>query len=80
MTATPDDELREMAKFEALAEKVYDEMYETRFPAGFYSELKELFALAIGAAGRAGRPDEVERLSKRLEPCKAVYRSQFSGF
>lgn len=79
MTAA-DDELREMAKFEALAEKVYDEMYETRFPAGLYSEMKDSFADAIGAARRAGRPNEVERLTKRLEHCKAVYRSQFSGF
>ena len=79
MTAA-DDELRTMAELEALAEKAYDEMYETRFPAGLYSEMKDMFADAIGAARRAGRPDEVERLTKRLEHCKAVYRSQFSGF
>ena len=79
MTAA-DDELREMAKFEALAEKVYDEMYETRFPAGLYSELKDFFALAIGAAKRAGRPDEAERLTRRLDHCREVYRKQFSSF
>jgi hypothetical protein len=79
MTA-PDDELRKMAEFEALAEKAYDEMYETRFPAGLYSDLKDFFALAIGAAERANRPDEVERLSKRLDLCRQVYRKQFSSF
>jgi hypothetical protein len=75
-----DEDLRRMAELEALAEKAYDEMYETRFPAGLYSELKDFFALAIGAAERAGRPDEVARLSRRLDHCRQVYRKQFSGF
>jgi len=78
--ASADEELRRMTELEALAEKAYDEMYETRFPAGLYSELKELFALAIGAAERAGRPDEAARLTKRLDHCREVYRKQFSGF
>jgi hypothetical protein len=78
--ATAEDELRHMAEFEARAEKAYDEMYETRFPAGLYSDIKDFFALAIGAAGRAGRPDEVARLSKRLDHCREVYRKHFSGF
>lgn len=77
---TADEELRRMAELEALAEKAYDEMYETRFPAGLYSELKDCFALAIGVAERAGRPDEVARLTRRLEHCREVYRKQFSGF
>lgn len=78
--ASADEELRQMAELEALAEKAYDEMYETRFPAGLYSELKECFALALGAAERAGRPDEVARLRRRLDHCRQVYRKQFSGF
>jgi hypothetical protein len=78
--ATADDELRQMAEFEARAEQAYDEMYETRFPAGLYSDLKDFFALAIGAARRAGRPDEVARLTRRLDHCREVYRKQFSGF
>jgi hypothetical protein len=77
--ASVGDELRRMAELEALVEKVYDEMYETRFSAGLYSELKELFALAIGAAERAGRPDEVARLTRRLDHCGEVYRKHFSG-
>jgi hypothetical protein len=78
--ATLDDELRKMAEFEALAEKAYDEMYETRFPAGLYGEMKDFFASAIGAAGRAGRPDEVAPLTRRLAHCREVYRKQFAGF
>jgi hypothetical protein len=78
--ATADDELRKMAEFEALAEKAYDEMYETRFPGGLYGDVKDFFALAIGAAERAGRPGEVARLTKRLAHCREVYRKHFSGF
>jgi hypothetical protein len=77
---TPDDELRRMAEFEARAEKAYDDMYETRFPTGLYSDLKDFFALAIGAAERAGRPDEAARLARRLDHCREVYRKHFSGF
>jgi hypothetical protein len=78
--SSADDDVRRMAELEALAEKAYDEMYETRSPAGPYSELKDLFALAIGAAERAGRPDEVARLTRRLDHCRQVYRKQFSSF
>jgi hypothetical protein len=77
--ASADEDLRRMAELEALAEKAYDETYETRFPAGLYAELKELFALAIGAAERAGRAEEAARLTKRLDHCDAVYRKHFSG-
>ncbi len=77
--AHADEELRSMAAFEARAEKAYDEMYETRFPAGLFGEVKDFFALAIAAAERAGRPDEVARLSRRLEHCREVYRKHFSG-
>ena len=76
--ATADDQLRKMAEFETLAEKAYDEMYETRFPSGLFGDVKDFFALAIAAAERAGRPDEAERLGKRLEHCRQVYRKQFS--
>jgi hypothetical protein len=69
-----------MAECEALAEQAYDEMYKTRFPMGLYSDFKDFFALAIGAAKRAGRPDEAARLSRRLDHCREVYRKHFSGF
>lgn len=78
--AEPDQTARaEVAKFEALAEAAYEEMYETRSPTGPYGDLKDFFALAIGAAERAGLHEEAKRLNARLEHCKQVYRSQFTG-
>jgi hypothetical protein len=53
-------------------------MYETRFPTGCYSDLKEYFRSAISLAQEAGLTDEAERLSKRLEHCRQVFRSQFT--
>jgi hypothetical protein len=70
----------DFARYEALAEAAYSEMYETRSPAGSYSDMKDYFAMAIAAAERAGLPDDAKRLNARLENCKKVYRSQFSQF
>jgi hypothetical protein len=70
----------QVARLEALAEKAYDEMYETRFPTGCYADLKDHFVDAIGVAERAGLTADAERLRKRLNHCKKVYRSQFSHF
>ena len=42
--------LKAIADYEARAEQAYADMYETRYPAGEYSDLKEYFALAIDAA------------------------------
>jgi hypothetical protein len=67
----------DVARYEALAEAAYEEMYETRSPTGPYSDLKDFFALAIGTAERAGLHDDAKRLNARLEPCKKVYRRQF---
>jgi hypothetical protein len=79
--AEPEKTVREqVAILEALAERAYDEMYETRSPAGSYSDLKDYFAEAIGLAERAGLAADAERLRKRLAHCKAVYRSQFTSF
>jgi hypothetical protein len=72
--------LEQLQEYEALAEKAYDDMYDSRSPAGCYSDLKDYFASAIGAANRAGLQEEAERLTKRLEHCKQVYRTQFSTF
>jgi hypothetical protein len=82
MTMSPPDEtlLAQLRKYEALAEKAYDDMYDARSPAACYSDLKDYFASAIGAANRAGLPQEADRLTKRLEHCKQVYRQQFSTF
>jgi pyruvate carboxylase len=80
MAASDEDNRKEVAKFEALAETAYDEMYDSRAPAGCYSNLKDYFAIAIGLAERAGLHDDAKRLSARLDHCKKVYRSQFAGF
>ena len=70
--------LKRIAACEALAEKAYDAMYDSRYPAGEYSDLKDYFREAIDLAERAGLTAEAERLSQRLEHCKAVYRKQFT--
>jgi hypothetical protein len=80
MTSANEADLKLMAMCEALAEKAYAEMYETRYPTGCYADLKDHFTDAIAAAQRAGKPDEVKRLEARLEHCKQVYRRQFSSF
>jgi hypothetical protein len=72
--------LREIAGYEALAEKAYAEMYDSRSPAACYSDLKDYFAQAIGIAERFGLEIEAKRLSKRLNHCRQVYRNQFSSF
>ena len=80
MAASDDDNREEVAKYEALAEAAYDEMYDSRAPAARYSDLKDYFAIAIGLAERAGLHDDAKRLNARLDHCKKVYRSQFAGF
>ena len=80
MTASDEDSRKEVAKFEALAETAYNDMYDSRSPAGCYSDLKDFFAMAIGLAERAGLHDDAKRLSARLDHCKKVYHSQFAGF
>lgn len=81
MATTPDEaERKEVAEYEALAERAYDDMYDSRSPAACYSDLKDYFAQAIAAARRAGLADEAVRLMARLDHCKQVYRKQFSAF
>jgi hypothetical protein len=80
MPSSNEASLKEIAGYEALAEKAYAEMYDSRSPAACYSDLKDYFAQAIGAAERFGLNTEAKRLSKRLDHCRQVYRNQFSGF
>jgi hypothetical protein len=75
--ATP---LEQLAEYETLAERAYDDMYDSASPAACYSDLKDYFASAIDVANRAGLREEVERLTKRLDHCREVYRRQFSAF
>jgi hypothetical protein len=72
--------LKEIAEYEALAEKAYAEMYDSRTPAACYSDLKSYFAQAIGTAERFGLYMEAKRLNKRFKHCRQVYRNQFSSF
>jgi uncharacterized protein (DUF2126 family) len=72
-------------EFEALGEKAYDQMYETFTEHGTYtnhsacwSDCKDWFAAAIGAAEREGLDEEASRLRARFEHIRKVYRSQFS--
>jgi len=74
--SSPDEQ--RLAHLEALAENAYDEMYETRSPAGSYSDAKEYLYDAINLARQIGREDEAARLEKRLEHIKSVFRSQMS--
>ena len=80
MAASDENSRKEVAKYEALAETAYNEMYDARSPTAHYSDLKDFFATAIGAAERAGLHDEAKRLNARLDHCKEVCRSQFAGF
>ncbi len=81
MATTPDEaERKHVAEYEALAERAYDDMYDSRSPAACYSDLKDYFAQAIAAARRAGLDEEAARLMARLDHCKQVYRKQFSAF
>jgi len=80
MAVSDEDSRKEVAKYEVLAETAYNEMYDARSPATRYSDLKDYFTIAIVLAERAGLHDDAKRLSARLDHCKKVYRSQFSGF
>ena len=67
-----------VARLEKWGEEAYSRMYDTRSPAGDYSEAKENFHAAIALATDLGLDDEAERLERRLENIKSVFRSQFS--
>ena len=76
-----DEELNRnrLRQLNALGEKYYDQMYESRHGAnGCYSSAKDAFYDAIGLANELGMKEEAEALSKRLEHIKAVFRSQFT--
>ena len=67
--------------FELIAEEAYRRMYDTTSAsdaAARYSDAKEAFHSAIERAQALGDTQRVERLRKRLDEIKAVFRSQFS--
>lgn len=70
-----------VALFEQDAEEAYARMYDARSPSdatAAYSDAKEAFADAIGLAEQNGDKETAERLHRRLEHVKAVFRSQFA--
>ncbi|HSN16880.1 MAG TPA: aldehyde dehydrogenase family protein [Gammaproteobacteria bacterium] len=69
---------QKVARLEKWGEEAYSRMYDTRSPAGDYSEAKENFHAAIALAADLGLDQEVERLETRLRHIKDVFRSQFS--
>jgi hypothetical protein len=76
-----DEELKRnrLRQLNALGEKYYDQMYESRHGAnGCYSSAKDALYDAIGLANELGMKEEAEALSKRLAHIKAVFRSQFT--
>ena len=74
-----DLKLARLRKCQALGEKYYDQMYETRFgTTGLYSSAKEAFYDAISTANELGLANEARTLEARLANIKGVFRSQFS--
>lgn len=63
---------------EAIAEGYYDEMYESSYPTGRYSDAKEAFYAAIALAKKLGRQKDVKRLEKRVEHVKEGFRRHFT--
>ena len=65
-------------RLERLGEQAYDELYDTRYPTGCWSDIKDYFVAAIAAAEEVGLGDEAERLRPRLAHIRNVYRHQFT--
>jgi hypothetical protein len=80
MTKPTDESLAEIAKYEALAEKAFAEMHESRSPRGPYADMKDYYVDAIAAAERAGLAAEAKRLREALMQRMRIYRSQFGNF
>lgn len=72
-----DDDLS-LKALEAIAEAEYAEMYDSRNHIGCYARAKEAFLDAITLACKMGREADAERLRRRLEHVKNVYRHQFT--
>jgi hypothetical protein len=78
--APPDGTVNRLRWLEAQAEQAYGAMYQARpgsEVAARYSDAKEFLHDAIGLARRLGQDDEAERLSRRLDEIKTVFRRQF---
>lgn len=74
--------LEQLARFKAMGEKAYDDMYEAHSSSdatACYSNAKECYYDAIELANRLGLKEEAEALNARLAHIKAVFRHQFSN-
>ena len=69
--------VEQMRKCAAFGENAYSEMYESRSPAGSYSDAKDCFAEAASLASELEIPEEELQFRKRLQHIKDVFRSQF---
>lgn len=75
-----DHHAADLAVFTLRGERAYDAMYAAFHPtsaAAHYSDAKDFFASAAGAAQRCGRDEEVRRLTERLNHIRRIYRQQF---
>ena len=70
-----------IAECEAKAEAAYTAMYDARphEVKDLYDDARLYFRQAIDAAQRAGRTDDVTRLTSRVQHAEDVYNSQFRG-
>jgi hypothetical protein len=76
-------ETAELGRLEFLAEQAYAAIYDVpplHSAKGDYEDACLWFQRAIDEATRLGLPDEVARLTQRLDHVRAVYNSQFRGF
>jgi hypothetical protein len=77
-----ENKLRQLETCRLAGEQAYDDLYEKAHSSSaataYYSDAKESFYTAIGLARELGLEQEVEKLEKRLEHIKSVFRSQFS--
>jgi hypothetical protein len=74
-----DYKMDSLRKLQALGEKYYDQLYETRSgTSGIYSDAKDAFIDAISLANELELKTEARLLEERLDHIKAVFRSQFS--
>lgn len=77
----PVNEKEKLDFFERQAEAAYGHMYDVASysdAAARYSDAKEALHSAIGLADAIGDKASAERLRRRLDQIKAVFRSQFS--
>jgi hypothetical protein len=73
----PDGTVNRLRWLEAQAEHAYYEARVGSELAARYNDAKEFLHDAIGLAHRLGNADEAERLSRRLDEIKMVFRRQF---